>query len=53
MIDDESLPVPVCKEKPSKFLLLAHRLVNKPVILNVGGHRWGQVTEYSVVRVSC
>ena len=42
VIDDESLPVPVLKEKPSKFALLAHRLIKKPVILNVGGHRSGQ-----------
>ena len=40
VLDDDPLPVPVMKEKPSKFLLLAHRMIKKPIILNVGGYRW-------------
>ena len=39
VLDDDPLPVPVMKEKPSKFLLLAHRMIKKPIILNVGGYR--------------
>merc|ERR1712223_241578 len=56
VIDDESLPVPVLKEKPSKFALLAHRLIKKPVILNVGGHRhevkWDTLNSYPTSRLA-
>ena len=39
VLDDDPLPVPAMKDKPSKFLLLAHRMIKKPIILNIGGHR--------------